>query len=187
MAAQHKAVGEASAAGERGPPPILVHCSAGVGRTGTFIAIYSVLNSLPFISKGVVRGIDIRAIVIGMRRCRRYMVQTPSQLVFTYRTILHSATEFVTSFKKRVGLVDAGHAPPPRIPSRSVPPPNTHNAAPPARRMSMEQRDQPQRTSSGNQPLPPRQQPGARRLTSFPPVAVTDRRGNADFVNGLYR
>ena len=31
---------------EASPQPILVHCSAGVGRTGTFIAVYKLIEDL---------------------------------------------------------------------------------------------------------------------------------------------
>ena len=51
--------------------PILVHCSAGVGRTGTFIAIDLALEQAK--KEGV---IDIAGIVNRIRQQRMQMVQT---------------------------------------------------------------------------------------------------------------
>jgi protein tyrosine phosphatase len=64
-----------------------------VALAGTFCAIFSVLNSLPAIVNGDVKRIDVQGLVREMRRARRFMVQTIEQFVFTYRTVLHSATE----------------------------------------------------------------------------------------------
>ena len=55
----------------RGDPPILVHCSAGVGRTGTFITIDLALEQAK--KEGVV---DIAGIVNRLRQQRMQMVQT---------------------------------------------------------------------------------------------------------------
>ena len=51
--------------------PILVHCSAGVGRTGTFIAIDVTLEQVD--GEGV---IDIPGIINRLRQQRMKMVQT---------------------------------------------------------------------------------------------------------------
>ena len=51
--------------------PLLVHCSAGVGRTGTFVALDILLDALA--SK---RPIDVFDVVAGMRKKRMLMVQT---------------------------------------------------------------------------------------------------------------
>jgi len=64
------------------PGPILVHCSAGVGRTGTFIVVDRVLQE---IREG--RDIDIFGIVMEMRENRCHMVQTEDQYVYIHDCI----------------------------------------------------------------------------------------------------
>ncbi len=34
---------------EKGPSPIIVHCSAGIGRTGTLIAIYAIIEAIEYL------------------------------------------------------------------------------------------------------------------------------------------
>ena len=63
--------------------PILVHCSAGVGRSGTFLAIY---NLLAAIKQG--NAISIYNVVHEMREHRPQMVQTFSQYKFIYLSVL---------------------------------------------------------------------------------------------------
>ena len=63
--------------------PLCIHCSAGVGRTGTFIAIDSYLHML---HNGA--SPDVDAIIAGMRRARNHMVQTEVQYLFIWKTIL---------------------------------------------------------------------------------------------------
>lgn len=68
--------------------PILVHCSAGVGRTGTFIAVDHLLNQCTALD-----GIpNIDEVVRQMRLARNYMIQTEMQFVFVYRTLLDALT-----------------------------------------------------------------------------------------------
>ncbi|OAF67545.1 hypothetical protein A3Q56_04729, partial [Intoshia linei] len=66
---------------------VLVHCSAGIGRTGTFIAcdvILKILNSS--VPNSI---IDIFNIVKDIRKFRRGLVQTDSQYKFIYTVIKH--------------------------------------------------------------------------------------------------
>jgi protein-tyrosine phosphatase len=67
------------------PGPIIVHCSAGVGRTGTFIAVD---NFTQFVDKrSLNEEIDIFDFVIQMRKNRARMVQVESQYIFIYDAI----------------------------------------------------------------------------------------------------
>ncbi len=60
--------------------PVVVHCSAGVGRTGCFLAIYN--GILQLLSEG---SVDILGIVAKMRMERGGLVQTAEQYEFIYR------------------------------------------------------------------------------------------------------
>ena len=59
--------------------PMVVHCSAGVGRTGTFLTITSQLKRLKAENK-----VDIFGYVRSMRYQRCYMVQTEVLLTLTF-------------------------------------------------------------------------------------------------------
>ena len=63
--------------------PILVHCSAGVGRTGTFITLYNLLAAIQ-----QNKPISVYNIVDAMREHRPQMVQTYSQYKFIYLSVL---------------------------------------------------------------------------------------------------
>ncbi|XP_062984879.1 receptor-type tyrosine-protein phosphatase kappa-like [Elgaria multicarinata webbii] len=76
--AVNEQVAEAPATG-----PVLVHCSAGVGRTGTFIALDCLLKMAR--SEGHV---DVFRCVQGLREQRTCMVQTKDQYAFLYEVLL---------------------------------------------------------------------------------------------------
>ncbi|XP_026056589.1 receptor-type tyrosine-protein phosphatase H-like [Carassius auratus] len=65
--------------------PTTVHCSAGVGRTGTLIALDVLLQQLH-----KEKAVGIAAFVQQMRLCRPLMVQTESQYVFLHQCIMDS-------------------------------------------------------------------------------------------------
>ncbi|XP_052764461.1 receptor-type tyrosine-protein phosphatase alpha-like isoform X2 [Mya arenaria] len=68
--------------------PVLVHCSAGVGRTGTYIAL-DILTK-----EGEGEGsIHIPGCVINMRHDRANMIQTMSQYEFLYRALVNSLSD----------------------------------------------------------------------------------------------
>ena len=68
--------------------PVVVHCSAGVGRTGCFIVVDSMLERIGRQIQD--KTIDIYGYVTCMRAQRNYMVQTEEQYVFCYETILEA-------------------------------------------------------------------------------------------------
>ncbi|KAG5316794.1 PTN11 phosphatase, partial [Acromyrmex insinuator] len=67
--------------------PILVHCSAGIGRTGTFIVIDMILDQIKL--HGLDCEIDIQRTVQRVRARRSGMVQTEAQYKFVYLAVLH--------------------------------------------------------------------------------------------------
>ncbi|XP_040568468.1 receptor-type tyrosine-protein phosphatase C [Lepeophtheirus salmonis] len=67
------------------PGPILVHCSAGVGRSGTYIAVDQLTRMIDCDKNSK---IDIFHSVYQLRRDRRHMVQTLSQYAYVYKCVL---------------------------------------------------------------------------------------------------
>lgn len=66
------------------PGPILVHCSAGVGRTGTFCAVDYTLSQLE-----KKKTVSIQDSVMAIRKMRHSSVVTLEQYMFIYKVIEH--------------------------------------------------------------------------------------------------
>jgi len=64
--------------------PITVHCSAGIGRTGTFLAIHMALQE---IATTKVKQVNIMKTVMDLRQQRTGLVQSKDQYKFVYATI----------------------------------------------------------------------------------------------------
>lgn len=97
-------------------PPIVVHCSAGIGRTGTFCTVHSILNKLGLLTSDTsalptressspsqqpsfsamssrYADLDIMRRILQLRKERIGMVQTREQYEFCYRVILEALEE----------------------------------------------------------------------------------------------
>ncbi|CAJ0958275.1 unnamed protein product, partial [Mesorhabditis belari] len=65
-------------------PPI-VHCSAGIGRTGTFIVCDSILH---MVESGRDLDVDPEALIVELRKSRMGLIQTAQQLRFCWKAIV---------------------------------------------------------------------------------------------------
>ena len=68
----------------------MIHCSAGIGRSGTFCIVDTALLLLE-------RGerVNIKDLVLEMRRYRMGLIQTAEQLRFSYLAIMEGAEPFI--------------------------------------------------------------------------------------------
>ncbi|XP_038078670.1 tyrosine-protein phosphatase non-receptor type 2-like isoform X2 [Patiria miniata] len=70
-----------------GPP--VIHCSAGIGRSGTFCLVDTCLVLIE--KAGHLNGVSVKELLLEMRRCRMGLIQTHDQLRFSYLAILAGA------------------------------------------------------------------------------------------------
>ncbi|KXS19815.1 receptor/non-receptor type protein-tyrosine phosphatase [Gonapodya prolifera JEL478] len=87
------------------PGPPLIHCSAGVGRTGTYIVVDVLIKAMrewgaqPGSTKPLVRAMGstnleedpVAALVKHLRTQRVLMVQTPEQFGYIYECLVEAA------------------------------------------------------------------------------------------------
>ncbi|PRP77053.1 receptor-type tyrosine-protein phosphatase S [Planoprotostelium fungivorum] len=74
--------------------PLIVHCSAGIGRSGTFCAVHSIIEKMRSDVKNnpsEVPKFNMIKTVMQMRASRSGMVQTKDQYKFCYQTILEES------------------------------------------------------------------------------------------------
>eukprot|EP00057_Strongylocentrotus_purpuratus_P011984 XP_011666458.1 PREDICTED: receptor-type tyrosine-protein phosphatase epsilon [Strongylocentrotus purpuratus] len=85
---------------EQGPKPIVVHCSAGSGRTGVFIALNVLMSRMEEESM-----IDVFQTVRGLRQQRPHMVQDLAQFKFCYSAMVEYLEEQSTEYQNFVPRV----------------------------------------------------------------------------------
>jgi len=71
--------------------PLLIHCSAGVGRSGTFCTVYSIIKNMRESTRDHSRLPDINIVetVLNFRKQRQGMIQTKEQYTLCYQVIYH--------------------------------------------------------------------------------------------------
>ncbi|XP_068188949.1 tyrosine-protein phosphatase non-receptor type 2 isoform X1 [Antennarius striatus] len=69
--------------------PAVVHCSAGIGRSGTFSLVDTCVVLMD--KRKDPSSVDIKSILLDMRKYRMGLIQTPDQLRFSYLAILEGA------------------------------------------------------------------------------------------------
>ncbi|XP_064204766.1 tyrosine-protein phosphatase non-receptor type 2 isoform X1 [Anguilla rostrata] len=69
--------------------PAVVHCSAGIGRSGTFSLVDTCLVLLD--KRKEPSSVDVKKILLDMRKFRMGLIQTPDQLRFSYLAIMEGS------------------------------------------------------------------------------------------------
>lgn len=69
--------------------PAVVHCSAGIGRSGTFSLVDSCLVLMD--KRKDPSSVDIQKVLLDMRQYRMGLIQTPDQLRFSYMAVIEGA------------------------------------------------------------------------------------------------
>lgn len=69
--------------------PAVVHCSAGIGRSGTFSLVDTCVVLME--KRKDPSSVDIKSILLDMRKCRMGLIQTPDQLRFSFMAVLEGS------------------------------------------------------------------------------------------------
>ncbi|KAK5864247.1 hypothetical protein PBY51_001205 [Eleginops maclovinus] len=114
--------------------PVVVHCSAGIGRSGTFCLVDTCL--LLMSTRKDPSSVRIRDVLLEMRRYRMGLIQTADQLRFSYLAVIEGAkyiggdTSLQESWKELSNEEDdpPEFTPPPPLPPPRDPPNDSRSA-----------------------------------------------------------
>lgn len=112
--------------------PIVVHCSAGIGRSGTFCLADTCLLLMD--KRKDPSSVDIKKVLLEMRKFRMGLIQTADQLRFSYLAVIEGAKFIMGDSSVQEQWKELSHEdlepppehvpPPPRPPKRIVEPYN---------------------------------------------------------------
>ncbi|XP_077064813.1 tyrosine-protein phosphatase non-receptor type 2a [Siphateles boraxobius] len=88
--------------GSLGPEngPAVVHCSAGIGRSGTFSLVDTCLVLMD--KRKDPLSVDIQKVLLDMREYRMGLIQTPDQLRFSYMAVIEGAKSILKETTQQV-------------------------------------------------------------------------------------
>ncbi|XP_020494184.1 tyrosine-protein phosphatase non-receptor type 2a [Labrus bergylta] len=100
--------------------PSVVHCSAGIGRSGTFALVDTCLVLMT--RRKNPSSVDIQKVLLDMREYRMGLIQTPDQLRFSYMAVIEGARLVLTDYSaaqqiKQI-VMSRDDSPPPPPPPR---------------------------------------------------------------------
>ncbi|OWF38023.1 Tyrosine-protein phosphatase non-receptor type 1 [Mizuhopecten yessoensis] len=85
-----------------GPP--VVHCSAGIGRSGTFCLVDSCLVIVEKTQD--MNSVDLRPLLLKMRGCRMGLIQTADQLRFSYAAIIEGGRRILANDDSTLSVLE---------------------------------------------------------------------------------
>ncbi|KAJ8738000.1 hypothetical protein PYW08_000595 [Mythimna loreyi] len=143
-----------------GPP--VIHCSAGIGRSGTFCLVDC---CLVIVEREGMENLDIQETLLEMRQHRMGLIQTPDQLRFCYQAVIEGAKRLDPDFKDEdeledsiyvmIGEDEAPPPPPPRAESLTRAPARPLPAIPASESLGNLNLSAPQDSSSDESPPTP--------------------------------
>ncbi|XP_063063904.1 tyrosine-protein phosphatase non-receptor type 1 isoform X2 [Engraulis encrasicolus] len=111
--------------------PAVVHCSAGIGRSGTFCLVDTCL--LLMCLREDPSSVCIRDVLLEMRKCRMGLIQTADQLRFSYLAVIEGARNIMGHDSLQESWAELSNEDVPDFKPPSPPPwshPDEHNGSP---------------------------------------------------------
>jgi hypothetical protein len=89
---------------ETGAGPPIVHCSAGIGRSGTFVVVDALLLLIEAQPKRRWDAADVHNLLLGLRLCRMGLVQTFDQYRFCFQAVVDEGKQFMEIYQRKAIL-----------------------------------------------------------------------------------